>query len=121
MYTGPCRIASTMICNVEISNLQIGHLVAVYCENYADSPAIGQCIQLSETDVQVEWMVGKYSSAWKTWMVQDAGNRRKKVPWRDWVPKDSIILYDFQLTPSNRLRKTTVEHLKQKYEELNSK
>lgn len=99
-------------------SVQVGHLVAVYCENYADGPSIGKCLQVTDTNVQLEWMKGSYTSSWTTWIVQDEVNRRKKVPWTDWVPKDSIILFDFQLTATNRLGKTTANHLKLKYEEL---
>ena len=121
VYTGPHRPASSRIYNVTSArSLQIGHLVAVYCENYANPPAIGKCTNLDESSVQIEWMKGTYSSSWKTWMIQDVRNRRKKVPWTDWVPKESIILFDFDLTLTNRLRKTTIEHLKSKYAELNS-
>ena len=100
--------------------MQVGHLVAVNCENYADGPSIGKCIEVTDTTVHLEWMKGKYSSSWATWIVQDAENKRKKVPWTDWVPKESIILFDFTLTQTNRLRKSTVNHLKSKYDELRS-
>ena len=117
VYTGP-RCAER-ICNVTSrQSLQVGHLVAVNCENYADGPSIGKCVHMTDESVQIEWMKGTYSSSWTTWIVQDEKNRRKKVPWTDWIPKDSIILFDFKLTSTSRLRKTTVQHLKSKYDEL---
>ena len=44
--------------------------------------------------------------------------QKKKVPWTDWIPKTSILLFDFELTKTMRLRKATVEHLKNIYSEL---
>lgn len=99
-------------------SVQVGYLVAVYCENYADGPSIGKCLQVTDTNIQLEWMKGSYTSSWATWIVPDETNRRKKVPWTDWVPKDFIILFDFRLTATNRLRKTTAKHLQLKYNEL---
>ena len=47
-----------------------------------------------------------------------AGRRTRKEQWSDWVPKDSSILFDVELTPTNRLRKMTAEHLKREYAAL---
>ena len=93
-------------------------MLAINCSDYYDGPSIGKCIEVSDTDVKIEWFKGTYTSKWETWMVVNPENRRKKVPWTDWVPRSSIILFDFELTPTKRLRKTTVEHLKTKYNEL---
>ena len=88
------------------------------CENCGNDPSIGQCLQVTNTSIQVQWMQGTYTSRWITWMVNDTQNRRKKVPWTDWVPKASIILFDFELTPTSKLKKSTVSYLKLKYNEL---
>ena len=36
----------------------------------------------------------------------------------DTLPKSSVILFDFQLTRSDQLRKATIEHLKEAYTNL---
>ena len=43
---------------------------------------------------------------------------RNLVEWTDTIPKNSVILFDFQLIKSNSLRKATVEHLKYAYANL---
>ena len=100
------------------SMVNVGQLVAVNCSNHASGPSIGKCIQVADTNVLIEWMKGTYTSTWCTWMIPDPQNRRKKIAWTDWIPRESIILFDFELTATNRLRKTTAEHLKLKYVEL---
>ena len=30
--------------------------------------------------------------------------QEEKIPWTDWIPRESIILFDFELTATNRLR-----------------
>ena len=117
VYTGPRR--AERICNVTSrQSLQVGHLVAVNCENYADGPSIGKCVHMNDEGVQIGWMKGMYSSSLTTWIVQDEKNTRKKVPWADWIPKNLIILFDFKLMSTSRLRKTAVQHLKSNYDEL---
>ena len=72
---------------------------------------------LEERSVDVVWLEGGYGKKWRTAKVPDPGNKRKKIEWRDKVLKDSIILFDFQLTATGNLRKATIEHLKKVYEE----
>ena len=116
VYTGVHQSEIHRISSVEsTASLKVGALVAVHCENYSDCPAIGRCSEVSSGTIKIDWLKGTYTSSWKPWMVMVAGRRRRKEQWSDWVPKDSIILFDFELTATNRLRKTTAEHLKRKY------
>ena len=101
-----------------MESIKVGQMMAVNCSNYKDGPSIGTCMAIADTNVNIQWMKGTYNSSWSIWMIPDPKNKRKKVPWTDWVPRSSIILFDFELTPTKRLRKTTVEHLKLKYDEL---
>ena len=101
-----------------VESAKVGQTLAIHCMDCYDGPSIGKCIEIVDTDIRIEWMKGTYTSKWETWMVADLRNKRRKVPWTDWVPKSSIILFDFELTPTKRLRKTTVEHLQRKYDEL---
>ena len=87
-------------------------MVAVHCANYAESPAIGKCLSVEKARIQVEWMKGTYTSSWKTWMVAVG---RKRKPWVDWIPRESVILFDFELSSAGRLRKTTIDHLRVMY------
>ena len=66
-------------------------------------------------DVVVQWMKREYSSSWKPWTLRK-GN--KVVPWEDTMPKESIILYDFELISKGHLHKKTVEHSKEAYSNI---
>ena len=63
------------------------------------------------------WLEGGYNRPWKV-------ARRKEgcisVEWTDTAPKTAVILYDFELTPRDRLRKATMKHLKDAYSKLDS-
>ena len=113
VYTGSRSGAVTTV--NDLSSIEVGHLVAVYCENYTCEPVIGQCIQISGSNVQIARMKGSYTTPWKLWLIR---NGRKSVRWCDWIPKSSIILYDFELTSTKHLRKATIVHLKEAYEKF---
>ena len=117
VYCGSKPSGTRSVTTVEdVSKIQIGHMVAVHCENYTREPVIGQCTQISASNIQVAWMKGSYSTSWKPWMVRDPSNRRKSIQWCDWIPVASILLFDFELTASKHLRKATIDHLKKEYE-----
>ena len=118
VYTGSKQGSSSITSVEDTSKIEIGHLIAVYCDNYANEPAIAKCMEISESEVKVTWMKGTYSSAWKTWMIRDPSNHRKMTEWSDWIPLSSILLFDFQLTPSGHLRKQTITHLKKEYAKI---
>ena len=46
-------------------NSECWWLVAVFCENYAQEPVIGQCTQIFDNTIEVMWMEGSYTSLWK--------------------------------------------------------
>ena len=96
----------------DCSGLLEGQLVAVYCEGSATEPSIGLCLEVQDSNLVVSWMKGSYSTRWTPWKVRKG---RRNVDWVDTIPKSSVILYDFTLTPTGYLRKTTVEHLKHAY------
>ena len=54
---------------------------------------------------------------WKIAKRRDTRNKHKFVEWKDIIPKTSIILFDFELTSTGRLRKATTEHLQKLYSE----
>ena len=67
--------------------------------------------------MDVEWMMGTYTTAWRPWRIR---NKRKSTVWTDSIPRSSVILFDFELTSSRHLRKATVEHLKRCYADVRS-
>jgi hypothetical protein len=106
------------ISEVEISNVETGDFVAVYCENYEKEPSIALCTKINEENIDIVWYEGTYSTAWKPWKIRDPNNRRKVIDWADNVPKESIILFAFKLTNRKHLKKSTIERLKEEYSKL---
>ena len=51
-------------------------------------------------------------------MVPDGKDHRRKVQWQDTLERNTIILYDFELTKSCHLKKETVMYLQKHYESL---
>ena len=64
------------------------------------------------------WYEGTYSSKWKPWKIRDPHDKRKIIDWTDNVPVSSIILYAFELTPMQHLKRTTINRLKLDYARL---
>ena len=98
-------------------DLEIGQLVAVFCEDCTSDPAIGECVELGEEEIELRWLQGTYSSSWSPYRVPDPHNRRRKMDWRQKVPRKSILLYSFTLTTTKHLRKHTVLSLKKLYDQ----
>ena len=92
-------------------------LVAVHLvETSARRPYIGKVIEINEDqdNVSLSWMRGSWSGGWTP------GGPRNNVSYITTIPKNSLILWGFQLTESRRLRKKTILELKSKYEELDN-
>ena len=90
--------------------------MAIHCEEGTE-PAIARLAAINEDTVDVIWFKGGYSTAWEPYILYTG---KRKMEWKDKVPKSSIILYDFELTKAKHLRKTTIAHLKTRYEQLSS-
>ena len=99
------------------TTIESGQWVAVYCEDGED-PSIGKVKEVKDHEVVVIWYKGKWNSSWKEWMVPCSAKGNKKMVWESTVPKDSLILFAFEMTPTCRLQKETVTYLKRRYEEL---
>ena len=102
----------------DTGTLQQGHLVAVTCENCELEPLIAKVVQIEEDNIEIEWLEGAYSKPWRNAKQRDPKNHRKVIPWTDVIPNQSIILFAFTLTASNRLRKATIVHLKEQYQKI---
>ena len=119
MYTGAYRNphhAVREVLNVDtLEGLRVGHLVALNVENCNLRPLIAKVLNSSDNELEIVWLEGSYTGPWKISKKKDG---RTIVDWTDTVPKQSVILFDFELTKSNRLRKATVQHLKAAYSQL---
>lgn len=98
--------------------MRIAQLVAVFNKEEQEEPWIGRVECISGNEVQVVWLEGGYGRSWRVARRQDPTNKRKKIDWKDTIPKSSIILYDFELTTTCHLRKKTITHLQKVYQQL---
>lgn len=97
--------------------MEIGHLVAVDCEYCDKEPLLGKVLKVLNEEVEIVWLEGEYSKSWRVAKQRDPRNERKMVDWTDTIPKASIIFY-FELTTTNHLRKRSIKHLKKAYAEI---
>ena len=119
MYNGTYRSKQHAVQAVSDTSLvEIGHLVAVDCENCDKEPLLGKVLKVLNEEVEIVWLEGEYSKSWRVAKQRDPRNKRKMVDWTDTIPKASIILFDFELTTTNHLRKSSIEHLKKAYAEI---
>ena len=86
-----------------------GMLVALNVENYQFCPLIARIEEVNYDSFDVVWMERSCTRVWK---VAKKKEERNLVEWTDTAPRNSVILFHFRLTKSNRLRKATIEHLK---------
>ena len=90
--------------------------VACYLPKYKNEiPQIGKVVDISSTSpeaVDIEWLVGTFSSTWKILKQRQGG---EYAPWRERIQRSDIILFPIQLTNGYRLQKKTVTELKTAY------
>ena len=86
--------------------------MAVTLETYAERPLIGRVETVTGDTLQLTWMHGHWTTRWSVCKRRE-GNRH--VEWKEEIPKSSVILFDFQLTPTGKLRAATVNELKRVY------
>ena len=119
MYTGSYRNPSSTVSSIlnveDTDTIEKGQLVALNVENSHLRPLIAKVLEAKAETIDVVWLEGSYSKSWK---VAKKKEGRTLVDWIDSVPKSSVILFDFQLTKTERLRKATIEHLKEAYTKL---
>ena len=100
-----------------MSSLEEGQLVALNVINCNLRPLLGKITKVHSCDLDIIWLEGSYTRPWK---VAKKKEGRIIVDWTDTVPKSAVILFDFELTATNKLRKATIQHLKETYKKLDS-
>ncbi|KAJ8043180.1 hypothetical protein HOLleu_10159 [Holothuria leucospilota] len=70
-----------------------------------------------DDNVTVAWLKGAWKGVWREWMVKKG---KSCLRYKSVVPLRSLILWDFSLTSKGRLRRSTIDELRKKYEELDS-
>ena len=121
MYTGSYRNPSLAVrSNVDVEStdsIEEGQLVALNVENCHLRPLIAKVLEIKAETIDVVWLEGSYCKPWK---IAKKKQGRALVDWIDGVPKSSVLLFDFQFTKTDRLRKATIEHLKEAYAKLDN-
>jgi len=93
--------------------LKPGTLVAVNLAKYEEWPQIGEVISSQQDTLTLSWYDGLYSTPWMKVKLKNGND------WKETVSKDTLIMYDITLTAGQRLRKDTVEKLKNSFENSN--
>lgn len=86
--------------------------MALSLETYRERPLIGRVHELKDQTLTITWLHGHWTTSWSI-CKRRQGHRR--IDWQEDVPKASVVLFDFQLTPSGKLRQVTVRELKRVY------
>jgi len=100
-----------------IDQIETGYLVALNVMNCDQRPLVARVTDINGDNLDIVWLEGSYTRPWKVARKKEG---RAVVDWTDTVPKSSVILFDFKLTNTSRLRKATVEHLKDVYSKIDS-
>lgn len=113
VYVGHKPVDTRKVRNVDDINVSVGQLVAVFHEKVYDRlkrlPLIGRVLEVVDEDrrfwVHIELWLGSYSGKWTC--------PKKRI--LEKLTKESVILYDFELTDMNKLRSATKLKLKELY------
>lgn len=97
-----------VIRNESRDNISVGMLVALSLETYRERPLIGRVHELKDQTLTITWLHGHWTTSWSI-CKRRQGHRQEDIP------KASVVLFDFQLTPSGKLRQVTVRELKRVY------
>ena len=88
--------------------------MALRTEKLSDAPWLGRVTKVSDSSVELVWLEGGYTRSWKPAKIRRG---RSLVEWKDKVTPNTIMMYGFELTPTNRLKRSTIIELKTLYAE----
>lgn len=87
-------------------------LVALELDTYNERPLIARVDTVSGEKLNITWLYRHWTTPW-TVCKQRVGHTN--VEWKEEVSKSAVVLFDFQLTPTGKLRSATVQELKRVY------
>ena len=87
-------------------------LVAVVLDKYPEKPLIGRVDKVSGEKLHLTWMYGHWTTNWSICKKREG---QRMVEWTEQVDKSAVVLFDFELTSSEKLRLATVRKLKRVY------
>lgn len=97
--------------------ISCGSKVACYVPSYSDEEpqiAIVRALPDENDEVLVDWMGGSYSSTWDVCKVKEG---KDYVNWQEKIKRDNI-LFNIELTRSNRISSALKGKLKKAYEQI---
>ena len=90
--------------------LEPGMLVALDMEKYSEEkPQIATVLSMEGEEIEVLWYYGTWTGSWR---VHKKREGRSFIENTETVPKSSVKLFNFTLTPLNKLRQSVKEQLK---------
>lgn len=89
-----------------------GMLVALSLETYCERPLIGRVDELKDETLKITWLHGHWTTS-RSVCKRREGQRH--IEWQEEVSKAAVVLFDFQMTQSGKLRQATVRELKRVY------
>ena len=93
--------------------LTTGKLVAIApIGKYVERPLIGRIVEVHEETIEIEWLMGSYSTKWTHWTV---GRGANKYILTEPVSKERILASDFDLTESKKLPSKIRKSLRKMY------
>ena len=92
--------------------LRPGVFVAVNIHGYKKVPVLGKVNAVGESSFEIEYWKGSWKTEWKPWEMP-GGN-----VWTDTLPKECILLVNFELNENNKLANETYKYLKDTYGKL---
>jgi len=75
-------------------------------------PLIARVDTVTGDNLSITWMYGHWTT---NWSVCKRRVGHSYVEWKEDIPKSAVVLFDFQLTPTGKLRSATVHELKRVY------
>lgn len=92
-------------------NVNPGDVIAVIDRSHDDRPQLGNVTAVTEDSVQLNWLLGTYTSVFKPYKV---GGKVVTAS----IPFHDVIMYDIKLTKGHRLEAKTRDELKRLYQDV---
>lgn len=100
-----------------INEITVDMLVALVSDRYVERPMIARVKEVRGEILVVVWLVGSWTTSWSVCKKREG---RGYVEWIEEVSKESVVLFDFALTSSGKLRSTTTRELKEVYDAIDN-
>ena len=116
VYTGsyrrPGQVERQVLRNESRGDIEEGMLVALVLDKYRERPLIGRVDEVSGEKLNLTWMYGHWTTHWSICKKRQG---QRMIEWTEEVDKSAVVLFDFQLTTTGKLRQATVRELKRVY------